>query len=165
VINTQKEPGEDGGKEKIGVGNSAETVISESDRLKLSNWKYKPKDEIYIKYKDVFDNPKYYNQIDGEINWPPNDGFLENPIDDVLKPGIRIDRHGIDTGSFVSPEGTPYEKRAAAPGTDTKPYSVFEVIEPIGVQAGKISPWFDEPGGGVQYILPDSIEELLKAKK
>ena len=28
-------------------------------------------------------------------------------------------------------------------------YSVFEVVEPINVKAGKIAPWFDESGGGI----------------
>lgn len=57
--------------------------------------------------------------------------------------------------------GTPYEKRALAPGTELKPYSVFEVTKPIEVQAGKIAPWFDQPGGGTQYVLPDMVDELL----
>ena len=39
--------------------------------------------------------------------------------------------------------------RAVAPGTDLKPYSVFEVVEPINVKEGKIAPWFDESGGGI----------------
>ena len=29
----------------------------------------------------------------------------------------------------------------------------FEVVEPINVKAGKIAPWFDESGGGIQYLL------------
>ena len=42
-----------------------------------------------------------------------------------------------------------------------KPYSVFEVVKPIGVRAGKIAPWFDQPGGGIQYMLPDLVDKLL----
>ena len=44
---------------------------------------------------------------------------------------MRIDRYGNDTGFFASPEGTSYEMRALAPGTDMKPYSIFEVVEPL----------------------------------
>jgi len=55
--------------------------------------------------------------------------------------------------------------RALAPGTDTKPYSVFEVVEPIEVKTGDIAPWFDEPGGGIQYLLPETVEDLLNAGK
>ena len=32
-------------------------------------WDYTPDDELYLKYKDVFDNPRYYNQETGAINW------------------------------------------------------------------------------------------------
>ena len=55
-------------------------VISEVDRSKLNGWKYAPEESLYLKYKDVFDNPKYYNQITGEIERPLNDGFLSSPI-------------------------------------------------------------------------------------
>ena len=50
--------------------------ISKADRAKLNSWKYILSDELYLKYKDVFDNPKYYDQSTGEIHWPENDGFL-----------------------------------------------------------------------------------------
>ena len=76
---------------------------------------------------------------------------------------LRIDRYGSDFGLFTSPEGIPYEMRAVAPGTDLKPYSVFEVIKPMKVKAGEIAPWFNEPGGDIQYLLPDIIDELLDA--
>lgn len=63
----------------------------------------------------------------------------------------------------MSPEGISYGQRALAPGTDLKPYSIFEVIEPIKVKEGQIAPWFDETGGGMQYMLPNTIDELLEA--
>ena len=144
--------------------------VSEADKLKLSSWKYAPDEELYLKYKDVFDNPKYYNQTTGEINWPGQhgdkntDGFLNGKFDEVtLKPGEKIDRYGTDYGYFASPEGISYGQRALAPGTDLKPYSVFEVLKPMKVKAGEIAPWFNETGGGIQYVLPDIIDELLDA--
>ena len=144
--------------------------VSKADKLKISSWEYAPDEELYLKYKDVFDNPKYYNQTTGEINWPGQhgdkniDGFLNGKFDEVtLKPGEKIDRYGSDYGSFASPEGISYGQRALAPGTDLKPYSVFEVIKPMKVKAGEIAPWFNEPGGGIQYLLPDIIDELLDA--
>ena len=58
---------------------------------------------------------------------------------------------------------TPYEQRAVAPGTDQRPYSQFEVVKPIeAVEEGKIAPLFDEPGGGIQYEMPDSIANLIE---
>jgi hypothetical protein len=32
------------------------------------------------------------------------------------------------------------------------------------VKAGEIAPWFNETGGGIQYLLPDIIDELLEAR-
>ncbi|MDE7444694.1 MAG: TNT domain-containing protein [Lachnospiraceae bacterium] len=29
------------------------------------------------------------------------------------------------------------------------------------VQADKIAPWFNQPRGGMQYMLPDTVDELL----
>jgi hypothetical protein len=50
-------------------------------------------------------------------------------VETTLKPGTRIDRYGYDSGTFVSPEGTPYANRALEPGTETKPYNVYEVVK------------------------------------
>ncbi|MBF0776803.1 MULTISPECIES: TNT domain-containing protein, partial [unclassified Streptococcus] len=140
----------------------AEAGIEPVDRVKLQDWAYSPDANLYRKYKSVFDNPKYYDQKTGSINWPQNDGFDGTPKNISLQPGTRIDRYGSDYGTFTSPEGVPYEQRAVAPGTDLKAYSIFEVVEPLEVRAGKVAPWFDEPGGGLQYLLPDSVDELLE---
>jgi hypothetical protein len=78
--------------------------------------------------------------------WPPNRGFDGPPT----------------TRTFVSPQGVPSPKRALAPGTTDKPCSVFEVVNPLEVKAGKIAPWFNQPGGGMQYELGKSIKELLE---
>ena len=53
--------------------------------------------------------------------------------------------------------------RSLAPGTANEPYSVFEVVEPIKVRSGTVAPWFDEPGGGIQYRLPQAVQELIDA--
>ena len=76
-------------------------------------------------------------------------------------PGTKIDRYGSDYGTFTSPLGIPYEQRALAPGTELKPYSVFEVLKPIEVKAGEIAPWFNQSGGGIQYVMPDIIDEVI----
>lgn len=74
-----------------------------------------------------------------------------------------MDRYGGETGKFVSPKGTPYKNRSLPPGSDARPYNVYEVVKPIDVQSGKIAPWFDQPGGGIQYQFPQSIEELIRS--
>jgi hypothetical protein len=56
------------------------------------------------------------------------------------------------------PYGVPYEMRALAPETYLKPYKVYVVKRLIEVQAGRIAPWFDEPGLGIQYELGQSVK-------
>ena len=136
-------------------------TLSSADRLRIQDWAYPPTDELYLKYKNVYQNDLYFNQATGDIRWPIDDGFAEYPETITLQPGTIIDRYGSDYGTFTSPQGIPYANRALAPGTELKPYSVFEVVKPIEVQAGKIAPWFNQPGGGVQYVLPDTVDELL----
>ena len=36
------------------------------------------------------------------------------------------------------------------------------VVEPILVRSGTVAPWFGSPGGGTQYYLYNTIEELIK---
>lgn len=73
----------------------------------------------------------------------------------------KIDRYGSNYVFFVSPEGIPYEQRLLAHGTDLKQYSVFEVVRIIKVKAGEIAPWFNEISVSIQYMLPDTIDEVL----
>ena len=96
----------------------------------------------------------------GNIQWPPNRGFDGEPVKKILDIGTRIDRYGVEGGTFVSPDGLSYASRSLAPGTNLKPYNIYEIINPIEVQAGKIASWFGEPGGGIQYELNQSISQL-----
>ena len=100
----------------------------------------------------------------GNIIWPENDGFTGTPEKVTLGPGTRIDRYGYPGGSFVAPEGTPYGARSLAPGTESKPYNVYEVVEPLDALGGETAPWFGHPGGGTQYKFEKSIQELLDAE-
>ena len=97
--------------------------------------------------------------------WPPNRGFESTPEPKVLMPGERIDRYGSPYGTYTSPEGTPYRARAPKPGTDLKPYSVYEVTQPIEVRSGSAKPWFGYEGGGMQYEMPQSMKDLEAAGK
>lgn len=107
----------------------------------------------------------------GRINWPGNRGFDGFPEKLTIEPGATFDRYGgyyengnlVDTGKFVSPEGTPFEQRALPNSTLNKPHTTYEVVKPIpDVDSGKVAPWFDKPGGGTQMDLPMSIDELLE---
>lgn len=98
----------------------------------------------------------------GNILWPKNDGFTGAPKEVTLQPGAKIDRYGYEGGSYVAPEGTPYGMRALAPGTETKPYHVYEVLKPLDAMGGETAPWFDQPGGGLQFKFSKTIQQLLE---
>ena len=134
----------------------------------MEKWDYPPSKELYKKYETVYNNPEYYDQNTGEIHWPPNDGFvLGTQKLEILQPGMKIDRYGNPTGSFLAPESDSFTSRALAPHSEKAPYYVYEVIEDFEVTTGEISPWFDQPGGGTQIIKykpngrPYSVEELI----
>lgn len=93
-----------------------------------------------------------------------------------MTPGSKIDRYGgytdkqgnfVDRGTFVSPEGVPFQNRPLPPDSLIKPYNVYEVKEPIPVKSGlgPASAWFGQPGGGTQHELPSSIDDLISSGK
>ena len=127
--------------------------ISSEDLKKIQGWKNPPSEEVYLKNKKVFDNPKYYNQTTGEPIWPgqngdPNiDGFLNGKYEDTkLRPGEQIDRYGGNNGTFFGDEGTSIPERAMAPNSDFSKYNKYVVAREMPVRKGKIAPWFDQPG-------------------
>ena len=94
--------------------------------------------------------------------YPPDRGFFDEPTSQNLETGTRIDRYGREGGTFVSPEGTPEAMRALPPGATTRPYNIYEVVNPIEVRAGTVAPWFGQLGLGTQYELPDSVGNLIE---
>jgi hypothetical protein len=110
-------------------------------------------------------NESKWMDSDGNIKWPPNGGFDGKTEKTILEPGTIIDRYGKTTGNYTSPFGTDYSSRSLAPGTKSNFYLKYKVLKPIEVEFGKIAPWFDEPGGGIQYRHPERIIDLLKNEK
>lgn len=94
--------------------------------------------------------------------YPPNRGFMGTPVGEALQPGTLIDRFGSGGGRFVSPAGTPIPARALPPGVADGPYNVFRVVKPFDVRTGPVSPWFGQPGLGIQHELPVSVTDLLR---
>ncbi|WP_161493878.1 T7SS effector LXG polymorphic toxin [Virgibacillus necropolis] len=152
--------------EGVNVG-EAKVIIGETDKAKIDKWGFRPDDEKYLRHKEIFDNPKYYNQETGNINWPPNDGFDGETIKMTLENGTLIDRYGEAGGSFFSPEGIPYEQRALALHSGDANYYVYRVVDSFNVDGGKIAPWFGYKGGGTQFVKYHengemySIQELI----
>lgn len=94
--------------------------------------------------------------------YPMVDGFCGNPLTETLKAGsVIIDRYGKDTGNFVSPKGTAFAERSLLKESERAEYHIYRVTKDIhGVLSGRTAPWFEQPGGGWQYKLPDKIMNL-----
>lgn len=157
------------------VEKDASEVTEHLDEFRLpenmQNWDYPPSEELFRKYENIYKNPKYYDQKTGGIHWPPNDGFVSGTqIEETLPVGMRLDRYGQPTGSFLAPESDSFPSRALAPHSELAPYYVYEVTDEFEVTLGKIAPWFDQPGGGTQIIKykpngkPYTIEELIELR-
>ncbi|WP_285612728.1 TNT domain-containing protein [Actinokineospora globicatena] len=78
-----------------------------------------------------------------------------------LPPGTEIDRYGEPMGNLTYAAGTPFERRSLVPEWVNRPYRAYRVVKPTEALTGVAIPWFDQPGGGVAYLLKRSIGELL----
>jgi hypothetical protein len=92
--------------------------------------------------------------------WPSNGGFLGAASETELPVGTLVDRYGVD-GSYVSPVGTPFSGRGLPASSASLPLNTFEVVSPINVQSGLASPAFGQPGLGLQFKFPFTVEELI----
>ena len=101
--------------------------------------------------------------------YPPFQGFAigknGRPQKSVLplQPGQDIDRFGGEHGTFLSPQGVPFARRALPPqsldGTPPQAcdYHDYAVIKRFRVEAGPAAAWFAQPGHGVQYELDPTL--------
>ena len=138
----------------------AESGIMVQDRVKLLSWERPVNSKLYLENKAVYDNPKYFDQLTGNENWPgqkgdPNiDGFVKGEYQKTtLSPGDKIDRFGSDYGHFFGNIGESKEMRAMSPNSDFKNYNQYEILMDLPVLKGEIAPWFNQPGGGIQFKL------------
>jgi len=101
--------------------------------------------------------------------WPPNSGAVSLKIV-TLDSGMLVDRYGgyyladsvfHDQGKFVSFKGVPFPERALPQSTLKSPYRLYRIIKAIAnIKMGEIIPWFNEPGLGIQFEMPVSIDDL-----
>jgi hypothetical protein len=122
----------------------------------------KTADGLYVRDSRYLDDNHF-------VKWEeyaPNGGFEGETTMTTLKEGDVVQRYGDTNGTYVAPEGTkyeelsmPYEKESIG---EPKTYVVKKDID--DVESGKIAPAFDQDGGGTQYILPDTIDQLEKEK-
>jgi hypothetical protein len=78
-----------------------------------------------------------------------------------LEPGTEIDRFGDTDGNLVYSAGTPFSERSLVPEWVDRPYHVYRVRQPVQALTGAAIPWFDQPGGGTAFLLPDAIGDLV----
>jgi RHS repeat-associated protein len=96
--------------------------------------------------------------------YPPNQGFQGKTWRATLSQGSIVDRYGGPGGSYVSPKGTPPAARSLPFGGERRPLNAYEVIKPFEVEAGRTAPWFDQPGGGIQYSLGKrTVQDLVES--
>ena len=164
-------------KEMFGAENVewiSRDTLSSSDRLRIQKWAYPPTDELYLKYKSIYQNDLYFNQATGKVNWPPNDGFIPESINyEILREETRFMRIGEPSGEFLGTITDSFEKRSLAPFSDPDitdmPIKYYELLEDTEFLTGDIAPWFDLKGGGKQFLAykPDgnryTVQELLDA--
>ena len=97
--------------------------------------------------------------------WPENNGSSvpEEPV--ILSKGTRLIRFGenikyINDGRFFSSPKTSYEQ-FSLPYTPTV-MRKYEVLQDVLSYKGIASPWFGQPGGGIQYRFDNVAIDLLK---
>jgi hypothetical protein len=72
--------------------------------------------------------------------------------------GLVVDQFGEESGTYLYPDGTPYEQRSLPPsvlsGGDYRfphNYHRYEIVRQFRVKAGITAPAFEQPGGGIQF--------------
>ncbi|MGW0196541.1 TNT domain-containing protein [Nonomuraea sp. NPDC003201] len=121
---------------------------------------------------------RYWDYVVNNYRFPPDAGFARSGDypngrlllkTTFLQPGMRLDRFGGYTGSFLAPLGDLYTRRALPPrnlNTNAQDpehlcnYHAFRVLKSFRVDVGPVAPAFEQPGGGTQYhVLSKYIPE------
>ena len=137
--------------------------LSEQETFCMDSFTNQQKRLLYevIKYFEQEKGITIYPGTNGDTNI---NGFVDGIFETkTLEPGMIIDRYGSNgTGKYFSPLGTPYSERALPPYMKNEPYTKYKVLVSFEVKSGEIVPWFDEVGGGTQYLSTYLVDELKK---
>jgi hypothetical protein len=104
----------------------------------------------------------------GNWNWSkarPDADLPVSPTPYRPKAGEVWDGFAGPKGPQLSPFGTPFAERSLPPGSLTNSYVKYRWLKDWdeaagGVQSGRIPGGFEQPGGGTQFKLDKSLEEL-----
>ena len=143
-----------GGKGVTTSSSPAEEEKIDEFREKTRQWRYSPSDELYAKYRDVYQNPQYYDPDTGEIHWPEDDGFEpDTKQEEVIRKGTVFMRIGGNSGSFLGNIIDDFDSRSLAPHSDGAPEHYYELLEDLKMTKGKAAPWFGKGGGAEQFVV------------
>ena len=93
--------------------------------------------------------------------YPPNDGFSGNVQRITLEAGTLIQRIGDLVGRYVAPAGTAPQMLSLPYDKIGQPVTFLQVQQSVEVLAGRVAPWFGQMGGGIQYLLLTSLDQLI----
>ena len=95
-------------------------------------------------------------------DFPKRDGFAGTPTNDRAQARhrhrpVRASR----AAHFLAPADASYMGRSIPYDRLKMPYYRYQVLKPLRVAAGQTAPWFDQPGGGIQYKTDRRVSELV----
>jgi len=142
------------------IHNAQVSAINESQQTPMA-----AADDIDNVLMERVGNRTVGNYLNGKTNaitqyYPPNNGATTAGWKyDFLKPGDLIDRYGGPYGYFAGrPGDLPFMR--SLPPDNSGAYNMYKVLKPIPIQESIIAPAFGQPGGGLQYLLPENIKFL-----
>ncbi len=79
----------------------------------------------------------------------------------TLPPGTELDRYGDPSGNTLYTAGTEFPYRSHHADQAQDEYHVYRLRYAVRALTGTAVPWFDQPGGGVAFLLERSVADLL----
>lgn len=79
----------------------------------------------------------------------------------TLPPGTELDRYGDPSGNTLYAAGTEFPYRSHEPDQERDEYHVYRLRHAVRALTGTAVPWFDQPGGGVAFLLERPVADLL----
>ncbi|MBC6125264.1 TNT domain-containing protein [Listeria welshimeri] len=131
----------------------------------MRKWRYTPNKELYSKYEKVYKNPKYYDQLTGDIKWPVDDGFSKgSKVEKEIAQDTIFKRYGGNSGEYLGNATDSFESRALAPHSEGIEVHYYQLTEDFRMTTGKAAPWFGSEGGGEQFVKykPDGSKYTIK---
>lgn len=79
----------------------------------------------------------------------------------TLPPGTELDRYGDPSGNTLYAAGTEFPYRSHPESRARDEYHVYRLRYAVRALTGTAVPWFDQPGGGVAFLLERPVADLV----